>query len=163
VQGDAKVLDYLNQALKNELTSVNQYFLHARMLDNWGMKRLGKVEYQESIDEMRHADRLIKRILFLQGLPNLQDLGKLFIGEDVREILQCDLKREMAAHPMYQAAITHCESVRDFVSRELLVEIQKAEEEHIDFIEEQLGLIDKMGLPNYVQSSTAGLHDDSAG
>jgi bacterioferritin len=162
VQGDAKVLDYLNQALKNELTSVNQYFLHARMLDNWGMKRLGKLEYDESIDEMRHADRLIKRILFLQGLPNLQDLGKLFIGEDVREILECDLKREMAAHPMYQAAIAHCESVKDFVSRELLVEIQKAEEEHIDFIEEQLGLIDKMGLANYVQNATGELGGSSA-
>jgi bacterioferritin len=162
VQGDAKVLDYLNQALKNELTSVNQYFLHARMLDNWGMKRLGKIEYDESIDEMRHADRLIKRILFLQGLPNLQDLGKLFIGEDVREILECDLKREMAAHPMYQAAIAHCESVKDFVTRELLVQIQKSEEEHIDFIEEQLGLIEKMGLPNYVQSSTGELGDGSS-
>jgi bacterioferritin len=162
VQGDAKVLDYLNQALKNELTSVHQYFLHARMLDNWGMKRLGKLEYDESIDEMRHADRLIKRILFLQGLPNLQDLGKLFIGEDVREILECDLKREMAAHPMYQAAIAHCESVKDFVSRELLVEIQKAEEEHIDFIEEQLGLIDKMGLANYVQNATGELGGSSA-
>jgi bacterioferritin len=157
VQGDAKVLDYLNQALKNELTSINQYFLHARMLDNWGMKHLGKIEYDESIDEMRHADRLIKRILFLQGLPNLQDLGKLFIGEDVREILECDLKREMAAHPMYQAAIAHCESVKDFVTRELLVQIQKSEEEHIDFIEEQLGLIEKMGLPNYVQSATGEL------
>jgi bacterioferritin len=163
VKGDAKVLDFLNQALKNELTSVNQYFLHARMLDNWGMKRLGKIEYDESIDEMRHADRLIKRILFLEGLPNLQDLGKLFIGEDVREILECDLKREMAAHPMYQAAIVHCESVKDFVSRELLVQIQKSEEEHIDFIEEQLGLIDKMGLPNYIQSSAGELRDsDSA-
>jgi len=162
VQGDAKVLDYLNQALKNELTSINQYFLHARMLDNWGMKRLGKIEYDESIDEMRHADRLIKRILFLQGLPNLQDLGKLFIGEDVREILECDLKREMAAHPMYQAAIAHCESVKDFVTRELLVQIQKSEEEHIDFIEEQLGLIEKMGLPNYVQSSTGELSDGSS-
>jgi bacterioferritin len=162
VQGDAKVLDYLNQALKNELTSVNQYFLHARMLDNWGMKRLGKIEYDESIDEMRHADRLIKRILFLQGLPNLQDLGKLFIGEDVQEILQCDLKREMAAHPMYQSAIAQCESVKDFVSRDLLVQIQKSEEEHIDFIEEQLGLIDKMGLPNYVQSSTGELGDRSS-
>jgi bacterioferritin len=157
VQGDAKVLDYLNQALKNELTSINQYFLHARMLDNWGMNHLGKIEYDESIDEMRHADRLIKRILFLQGLPNLQDLGKLFIGEDVREILECDLKREMAAHPMYQAAIAHCESVKDFVTRELLVQIQKSEEEHIDFIEEQLGLIEKMGLPNYVQSATGEL------
>ena len=162
MQGDAKVLDYLNQALKNELTSINQYFLHARMLDNWGMKRLGKIEYDESIDEMRHADRLIKRILFLQGLPNLQDLGKLFIGEDVREILECDLKREMAAHPMYQAAIAHCESVKDFVTRELLVQIQKSEEEHIDFIEEQLGLIEKMGLPNYVQSSTGELSDSSS-
>jgi len=154
VQGDAKVLDFLNQALKNELTSINQYFLHSRMLDNWGLKRLGKIEYDESIDEMRHADRLVKRILFLQGLPNLQDLGKLFIGEDVREILECDLKREMAAHPLYKAAIAHCESVKDYVSRELLVHIQKSEEEHIDFIEEQLGLIDKMGLQNYVQSAT---------
>ena len=162
MKGDAKVLDFLNQGLKNELTSINQYFLHARMLDNWGMKHLGKIEYDESIDEMRHADRLIKRILFLQGLPNLQDLGKLFIGEDVREILECDLKREMAAHPMYQAAIAHCESVKDFVTRELLVQIQKSEEEHIDFIEEQLGLIEKMGLANYVQSSTGELSDSSS-
>jgi bacterioferritin len=163
VKGDAKVLEFLNQGLKNELTSINQYFLHARMLDNWGMKRLGKLEYAESIDEMRHADRLVKRILFLDGLPNLQDLGKLFIGEDVREILECDLKREMDAHPMYQAAIAHCESVKDFVTRELLVHIQKSEEEHIDFIEEQLGLIDKMGLQNYIQSATGELEDgDSA-
>ena len=159
MKGDAQVLEFLNQALKNELTSINQYFLHARMLDNWGMKRLGKVEYDESIDEMRHADRLIKRILFLEGLPNLQDLGKLFVGEDVREILECDLKREMAAHPLYQAAIAHCESVKDFVTREILVHIQKSEEAHIDFIEEQLGLIDKMGLPNYVQSATGELKD----
>ena len=157
MQGDTKVLEILNHALKNELTSINQYFLHARMLDNWGMKRLGKLEYEESIDEMKHADRLIQRILFLQGLPNLQDLGKLFIGEDVAEILQCDLRREMEAHPMYTAAITHCESVKDFVTRELLVHIQKSEEAHIDFIEEQLGLIDKMGLLNYVQSATGEL------
>jgi bacterioferritin len=163
VKGDAKVLDFLNQGLKNELTSINQYFLHARMLDNWGMKRLGKIEYDESIDEMRHADRLVKRILFLEGLPNLQDLGKLFIGEDVREILECDLKREMEARPLYQAAIAHCESVKDFVTRELLVHIQKSEEEHIDFIEEQLGLIEKMGLANYVQSATAELkHAESS-
>jgi bacterioferritin len=164
VKGDAKVLDFLNQGLKNELTSINQYFLHARMLENWGMKRLGKIEYDESIDEMRHADRLVKRILFLEGLPNLQDLGKLFIGENVREVLECDLRREMAAHPLYQAAIAHCESVKDYVTREILVHIQKSEEEHIDFIEEQLGLIDKMGLPNYVQSATGEIKDsDSAG
>jgi bacterioferritin len=162
VQGDAKVLEFLNQALKNELTSINQYFLHSRMLDNWGMKRLGKIEYEESIDEMKHADRLVKRILFLEGLPNLQDLGKLFIGEDVKEILLCDLKREMAAHPQYDDAIAHCESVRDFVTRELLVQIQKSEEEHIDFIEEQLGLIDKMGLPNYIQSATGELSESGS-
>ncbi|HTV97494.1 MAG TPA: bacterioferritin [Steroidobacteraceae bacterium] len=163
MKGDAKVLEFLNQGLKNELTSINQYFLHARMLDNWGMKHLGKIEYQESLDEMRHADRLVKRILFLEGLPNLQDLGKLFIGESVKEILECDLRREMAAHPMYQAAIVHCESVKDFVTRELLVHIQKSEEQHIDFIEEQLGLIDKMGLANYVQSAVHEIKEsDSA-
>ena len=161
MQGNAKVLDFLNQALKNELTSVNQYFLHARMLDNWGLKRLGKIEYDESVDEMRHADSLVKRILFLEGLPNLQDLGKLFIGEDVREILLCDLKREMEAHPMYTAAIAHCESVKDYVTRDLLVHIQKSEEEHIDFIEEQLGLIDKMGLQNYLQSAAGELTESS--
>ncbi len=163
MQGDAKVLDFLNQALKNELTSINQYFLHARMLENWGMKRLGKIEYEESVDEMKHADRLVKRILFLQGLPNLQDLGKLFIGEDVREILECDLRREMEAHPMYIGAIAHCEAVKDYVTRELLVYIQKSEEEHIEFIEEQLGLIDKMGLQNYIQSATGELGGSAAG
>ena len=163
MQGDAKVLEYLNLALKNELTSINQYFVHARMLDNWGLKRLGKIEYEESIDEMKHADRLVKRILFLDGLPNLQDLGKLFIGEDTREILECDLRREMAAHPLYTAAIAHCEAVKDYVSREILVLIQKSEEEHIDFIEEQLGLIDKMGLQNYLQSATGELGEGSSG
>ena len=162
MQGNAKVLDFLNQALKNELTSVNQYFLHARMLDNWGLRRLGKIEYDESIDEMRHADTLVKRILFLEGLPNLQDLGKLFIGEEVREILECDLKRELEAHPMYTAAIAHCESVKDFVTRDLLVHIQKSEEEHIDFIEEQLGLIDKMGLQNYLQSAAGELSESAS-
>jgi bacterioferritin len=162
VQADPKVLEYLNEALKNELTSINQYFLHARMLDNWGMKRLGKLEYQESIDEMKHADRLIKRILFLEGLPNLQDLGKLFLGENVTEVLECDLRREMEAHPLYAAAIAYCDTVKDYVTRELLVQIQKSEEAHIDFLEEQLGLIAKMGLPNYVQSATGELSESDS-
>ena len=153
MRGDHKVIEFLNLALLNELSSINQYFLHARILDNWGMKRLGNHEYEESIDEMKHADKLVKRILFLEGLPNLQDLGKLYIGEDVKEVLECDLRREKEAHPLYKDAIAHCESVRDYVSRELLVEIQESEEEHIDWIEEQLGLIEKMGLPNYVQSA----------
>ncbi|MEW6166830.1 MAG: bacterioferritin [Pseudomonadota bacterium] len=159
MRGDAKVIEHLNQALKNELTSINQYFLHARMFDNWGMKGLGKREYDESIDEMKHADKLIERILFLEGLPNLQDLGKLYIGEDVKDALECDLKREKEAHPMYQDAIAYCESVRDYVSRELLVHIQKSEEEHIDWIETQLGLIARMGLENYVQYAAAEIDE----
>ena len=157
MRGDAKMIEFLNLALKNELTSVNQYFLHARMLNNWGFKRLGKHEYEESIDEMKHADRLINRVLFLEGLPNLQDLGKLYIGEDVPEILACDLKREREAHPIYKDAIAYAESIGDYVTRELLVEIQQSEEEHIDWIEEQLGLIEKLGLPNYLQSAMGEL------
>lgn len=152
MRGDSKVIEHLNLALKNELTSINQYFLHSRMLDNWGLKKLAKKEYEESVDEMKHADRLAKRVLFLEGLPNFQDLGKLYIGEDVPEILNGDLKREREAHPMYKDAIAHCEKVADFVSRDLLVEIQQSEEQHIDWLEEQLGLIDKVGLQNYLQS-----------
>jgi bacterioferritin len=155
MQGDPKVLEYLNQALRDELTAINQYFLHYRMLKNWGLEVLAKHEYEESIDEMKHADRLMKRILFLEGLPNLQDLGKLYIGENVVELLQCDLRREREAHPLYRDAITYCEKVQDYVTRELLVEIQESEEEHIDYIETQLALIERVGLQNYQQSQMA--------
>ena len=149
---DPKVIANLNEALKNELTAINQYFLHARMFRDWGLAALGEHEYGESVDEMKHADRLIERILFLDGLPNLQDLGKLRIGENVAEMLQCDLDLERTAMPFLRECIAHAESVGDFVSRELFEDILTSEEEHVDWLETQLELIDKTGLQNYLQS-----------
>jgi bacterioferritin len=151
MQGDAKVIEYLNDALKNELTAINQYFLHYRMLDHWGVARLAKYEYGESIDEMKHADKLAERILFLDGLPNFQLLGRLKIGETVEEVLRADLALENEALPTFKDAIAHCEAVRDYVSRELFERILESEEEHIDFLEKQFDMIDRMGIENYIQ------------
>ncbi len=154
MQGDPTVIEHLNRVLKNELTAINQYFLHSRMFKDWGLNKLAEHEHEESIDEMKHADSLIERTLFLEGLPNLQALGKLRIGEDVPEILQCDLDMEMSAIPDLRAGIAYCEAHKDYVSRDLFDAILQSEEEHVDWLETQLDLIDKIGVQNYLQSQT---------
>lgn len=151
MKGDIKVIDYLNDALKNELTAINQYFLHSKMLDNWGVSKLAKFEYEESIDEMKHADKLAERILFLDGLPNFQLLGRIKIGESVEEILKADLELEHEALPPLKDGIEYCEKVRDYVTRDLFAEILESEEDHVDMLEKQFDMIERMGIENYVQ------------
>jgi bacterioferritin len=157
MKGDAKVIDHLQAQLKNELTAINQYFLHYRLYKHWGLDKLAKKEYEESIGEMKHADRLMDRIFMLDGLPNLQDLGKLMIGEDVPEALSCDLKMETGAQATIKDGIQTCETARDYVSRDLLQDILDDTEEHIDFLETQIELLGKLGLPNYLQSQVGEL------
>ncbi len=152
MKGEGKVIEFLNGVLRNELTAINQYFLHSRMLKDMGLNELAEHEYEESVDEMKHADQLIERILFLEGLPNMQDMGKLMIGENPREMLESDLRLEMHAIPLLRDAIEYCESCRDFVSRDLFQAILDSEEEHVDWLETQLGLIDKVGIENYLQA-----------
>ncbi|MCJ8159580.1 bacterioferritin [Sphingomonas sp. LaA6.9] len=159
MKGDTKVIEYLNEALKNELTAVNQYWLHYRMLDNWGVSRLAEFERHESIDEMKHADKLSERIFFLEGLPNFQLLGRLKIGETVEEVLKADLALENEAIPLLRDAIAHCESVRDYVSRDLLADILENEEEHVDTLEKQFDMIERMGLQNYIQLQSTPEND----
>ena len=158
MKGDPKVIEFLNKCLKNELTAINQYFLHSRMLNDWGVSKLGHFEYKESIEEMEHADWLIERILFLGGLPNLQDLGKLHIGESVQEILECDMKVEMMAIPTLKDAMEHAENVRDYGSRDLFGKILNNEEEHVDYLETQFDLIERIGIERYtmLQSEANG-------
>ncbi len=152
MRGDKKVIGYLNQVLRNELTAINQYFLHSRILNDWGFTRMGEHEYEESIDEMKHADALTKRILFLEGLPNFQEMNRLHIGENVPEILQADLDLEMEAMPTLKEAIAYCEEIKDYNSRELFENILDSEEEHVDWLETHIGLVEKMGVANYLQS-----------
>jgi bacterioferritin len=152
MKGDPKIIELLNKALKAELTAINQYFLHSRMFEDWGLEHLAKKEYEESIEEMQHADEIIKRILFLEGLPNLQDLGRLKIGETPREAIECDLALEQEAVPMYRDAVEYAEQARDYVSRDLFQKILSDEEGHIDFLETQLALIDRLGEQNYFQT-----------
>ena len=159
MKGDEQVIGFLNEALRNELTAVNQYWLHYRMLDNWGIARLAAFEREESIDEMKHADKLSERILFLDGLPNFQMLGRLRIGETVEEVLRADLELELEALEQLRNAIAHCETVRDYVSRDLFAEILENEEEHVDTLERQFGMIASMGLPNYIQLQSKPAED----
>lgn len=152
MKGDPRLIEYLNSCIKNELTAINQYFLHAKMLENWGINKYAKKEREESIEEMKHADKLIERVLFLEGLPNLQDLGKLRIGENMKEIIECDLHLELGSHKLLKEVIQYAENINDYVSRQLLDDLLKDTEDHIDFLEIQLELIDKIGIQNFIQS-----------